>query len=63
MRASIHFTPTHVVAQCPIGHLLTARQLDRTFGGSRLEAELTAHAAGQPNIFDRMAARCDGTGT
>jgi hypothetical protein len=61
-RAIVRFGKTHVSVLCPIGHLICARFLDRTWGGSWLEAEIGAHIAGLPNSLDRQAERCDGAG-
>ena len=52
----------HILVLCPIGHLVEAIDARRDFAGSMTEAELGAHAAGQPNRFDRKAAKCDGAG-
>ena len=62
MRAIIRFGPTHVSVLCPIGHLLTGHALDHSLAGSQFEAELSAHAAAEHNMFDRMAVKCRGTG-
>ena len=61
-RAIVRFNDAWVSVLCPIGHLITSRALDTSFAGSHFEAEIGAHAAHQPNMFDRMAAACDGAG-
>ena len=50
----------YVVVKCPLGHLIEARKLDKTFGGSHLEADLASRHPG--DRWDRMAAQCRGSG-
>lgn len=53
-----------ITVLCPIGHLITVIHTGSksSFAGSSDEAELGAHAHGLPNRFDRLAAKCYGTG-
>ena len=53
-----------ITALCPIGHLITHIHTGpgTGFAGGMMEAELSAHAAGKPNWFDRQAEMCDGAG-
>lgn len=61
-RAIIRFTKTHCEVLCSKGHLLEARKLDKTWGGSMFEAEVAEHQEGTYNRFDRAARRCLGCG-
>jgi hypothetical protein len=59
-RAIIRMNEKHVSVLCPLGHLLESHKLDRSFGGSSLEAELAFRHEG--DRFDRLAAACRGAG-
>jgi hypothetical protein len=61
-RAMVRFNDTHVSVLCHMGHLITARQLDKTWGGSYFEAEVAAWTHGLPNSFDRQSELCQGAG-
>ena len=61
-RALINHYPKWISVLCPRGHVLTARNIDRSYAGSSFAASLGAHAARLPNVFDRLAAKCSGHG-
>jgi hypothetical protein len=55
----------YIVVLCPIGHLIEAHKIDRSYAGSMFEAELAWHSTGPnapPDRFDRLAAKCQGAG-
>lgn len=50
----------YIAVLCPIGHLIESHKLDEAFAGSAIAAELARRRDG--DRFDRLAARCGGTG-
>ena len=52
----------YVTVLCGMGHLITAKRLDNSFGGSQLEADLGDAAAGLETHWHRLSAKCCGTG-
>lgn len=61
-RAVIRHNAKHgyIIVLCPLGHLIEAHKLDRSFGGSMFECELGSRHDG--DRFDRLAAKCQGAG-
>lgn len=61
-RAIVEWHPKWVSICCNLGHVITTVTLDKTFGGSAAQVDLTAHSLGQGNRFDRESLRCGGFG-
>ena len=59
-RAQVRWTKTHVLILCDLGHLIESHKVDRNFGGSAFEAELSFRHEG--DRFDRLARKCQGFG-
>jgi len=59
-RAIVRYGKKHVLILCPQGHLIESHKLDRTYGGSPLESELSSRHYG--DRFDRLAWSCKGAG-
>jgi len=59
-RAQIRVTKTHILVFCNLGHLIESHKINKDFGGSSLEAELSFRHEG--DRFDRVASRCQGFG-
>lgn len=62
--AIIRHHQNRITVLCPIGHVITSIDTGQgsRFAGSAMEAQLGLQAAGRPNVFDRQAATCAGTG-
>ena len=63
-RAIIRVHKNRIVVLCHLGHVITSIDTGprSLFVGSRSQAEIGAHAAGQPNLYDRQSAACKGHG-
>lgn len=47
---------------CHLGHVLDEVKFDKNYAGSRAQANLSAHQAGQETAWDRQSAKCTGAG-
>ena len=64
-KAVVRVTENNLIVLCPIGHVLFAHNLDKSFAESSLESTWSAHQrphdpASHP--WDRAASRCEGAG-
>jgi hypothetical protein len=57
----VHYSKTHTVITCPLGHLIAACA-HGSFAGSRFAAEAVAVQRGERSIWDDEAKACDGFG-
>lgn len=52
----INFHRTHYSVTCPFGHIVTGGMLDSNWGGSWIEAKISAHQSG----YSIWRVECDG---
>jgi len=53
---------SRLLVLCPVGHVIDSYPLNKSFGGSWLEAEIGYHANGVTTLWDRLASLCTGFG-
>ena len=59
--AIVQYSKDHkrISVLCPSGHLVESHKLDRNFGGSRMEADISDYDRGKADCrFNRVAAHC-----